>query len=261
MEIDVSEFAVNITLLVTLPLAVFFGVCFGLVVNRYLIVAYSNRSDANTQPTFPSRWGKHILSWKGLLILCFIFILNFLMDEGRTNYYQSVVGGVVPGLEIERTDSVKFMTLKYLIENKNPHAINSLIDFINNKGNGDLIRHAIYALAHYPDNPDAIHTLSNILYHGQYFFFQLEAAQALADSGDVKGIDTLLEAMQPKSGLAVFSSVFAIFKEKMPAEMEVYLRTIQEDESQIEMAIKWYKKNRDKLKWQEKNKRYFLYGD
>jgi hypothetical protein len=243
-----ENYLVNISGLWFVPISMFFGILFGIVIERMIRVARADGPDKDVPISRLVKLGKFLSGWKGAVFFVLMVALHITCDIIRPEYYQSVIFGKVPGLSQKLHLSVRNSIAWYFNIHPNPKAIPSLLDVINEKNlDKGLGMHAVGAIGATGDN--SIDLLEKIFNESPYYFIRYSAVADLKAMSD-KRVLPILFACYANAKHRVTSKILERFfqfrmPESFPQPKNMPAGLLKN--TLYKKQMNWYNRNRSRL--------------
>ncbi len=187
------------SLLWFLPVGIVLGFFIGLAFDRFIIVKNSAYDSTEVPLSKPARWGKILLSWRGLVFLAAVIGLYFLGTFLRPFWYRANILGWYPGLSFYQPFPVRNMAIAHLYHKKYrklpPSAVKALCKTATEDPELEMRRNAIFLLRLIGDSR-SVDALISVLEKDPDIYMRGNAASDLRYIGNRKAIPALLKALK-----------------------------------------------------------------
>ncbi|TET34622.1 MAG: HEAT repeat domain-containing protein [Planctomycetota bacterium] len=186
----------RISLAWIMPIGLSFGIVFGLVFHRFLLVIHLDKPTDKVPVSWGMRIGKWFGGWGGIIlwvIMLGLYSKCIMMQPFFSNLY---IFGQIYGLKKSQSYHVRLETLQHILTKPNPKALPQLRKIISDSSysDSDLVELAVRSLYEIGDNTSLDLLTSS---YNQYDENVKEAiVNALKLYRDTKSIDKLVEIAQ-----------------------------------------------------------------
>ncbi|MHC4660795.1 MAG: HEAT repeat domain-containing protein [Planctomycetota bacterium] len=196
----------NRNMLIFLACAAFFGTLFGLVLNRFMLVAYSSGPAEEVPLSWAAKLGRPFRGWRGIVVVIVLIGAVFGWDGIRPVYYRTPIFGRVPGLALWQPDNIRLWTAECLaVHKKNAGAFDSLVDALGSDPLREVRLWVCWALTNLGD-ARAIEHLVTAMEKDPEPDVRARAASALGYFYNPETVAPLLEAIKADRSIDVRES-------------------------------------------------------